>query len=201
MEKTNTIYQKLLKVQDEVGAIKKGETNPFFKSKYFDINGLLEVVKPVLSKNNLVLIQPLNARGLITKIIDSETGESIESNIELPTNPDPQKMGAIITYFRRYSLQSLLALQAEDDDGNSASGENAPKSNAYQTAKNVFDPDTQKIGMCDTCGAEAKISPKSGRAYCPNWKEHKSKGEKVSIVFPPEPLEGKMKDFEDSLNE
>jgi hypothetical protein len=30
-------------------------------------------------------------------------------------------MGSAITYYRRYSLQSLLALQAEDDDGNLAS--------------------------------------------------------------------------------
>jgi hypothetical protein len=29
-------------------------------------------------------------------------------------------MGSAITYYRRYTLQSLLALQAEDDDGNGA---------------------------------------------------------------------------------
>jgi hypothetical protein len=34
---------------------------------------------------------------------------------------DPQKMGSMITYYRRYTLQSLLGLQAEDDDGNAAS--------------------------------------------------------------------------------
>jgi hypothetical protein len=30
-------------------------------------------------------------------------------------------MGSAITYYRRYTLQSLLSLQAEDDDANTAS--------------------------------------------------------------------------------
>ena len=41
--------------------------------------------------------------------------------MELPNLQDPQKLGSAITYFRRYTLQSLLGLQAEDDDGNKAS--------------------------------------------------------------------------------
>ena len=52
-------------------------------------------------------------------ICDFEGG-SVESSLQLPTNLDAQKMGSAITYFRRYTLQSLLALQAEDDDGNKA---------------------------------------------------------------------------------
>jgi hypothetical protein len=35
-------------------------------------------------------------------------------------NLHPQKLGSAITYYRRYTLQSLLGLQAEDD-GNKAS--------------------------------------------------------------------------------
>ena len=55
-----SIYKKLLKVQSEVGAISdKDSKNPFFKSKYFDINKLIEVVNPVLSKHGIVLIQPI----------------------------------------------------------------------------------------------------------------------------------------------
>lgn len=115
---SNTIYQKLLELQKNVGAIAKDSTNPFFKSKYFDINGLLEVVKPELNKQKLIIMQPLDGDKLKTLLIDAETGEKIESTVNLPSNPDPQKMGSIITYFRRYSLTSLLALQAEDDDAN-----------------------------------------------------------------------------------
>jgi hypothetical protein len=46
----------------------------------------------------------------------------VTSFMALPDLTDPQKLGSCITYYRRYSLVSLLALEAEDDDGNTASG-------------------------------------------------------------------------------
>lgn len=114
---------KLLLFQQKVGAITKDSTNPFFKSNYFDINKLIEVVKPILNELGLVLLQPLDSLNgkpvLRTLIIDTETETKtlIESFTNLPENPDPQKMGSIITYYRRYAIQSLLFLQAEDTDG------------------------------------------------------------------------------------
>lgn len=120
------IYKKLLEAQKEIGAIKKDSANPFFHSKYFDVNAILREVKPILNKHGLVLVQGLSAiegrSGLTTAIVDSESGEKVESTCYLPEMADPQKTGSAITYFRRYALQSLLALEAEDDDGNGASG-------------------------------------------------------------------------------
>jgi hypothetical protein len=57
---------------------------------------------------------------VVTRIIDIETGENIESFMSLPPMVDPQKSLAAVTYFRRGTLQSLLSLQAVDDDGNTA---------------------------------------------------------------------------------
>jgi hypothetical protein len=69
----------------------------------------------------LVIIQPLKVlegkNVLSTKIIDGTTVLA-ESEIILPDMQDPQKLGSAITYYRRYSLQSLLLLEAEDNDGN-----------------------------------------------------------------------------------
>lgn len=111
------IYSKLLKVQTEIGAISKDTKNPFYNSKYFDINSLLRQVMPLLQKQELVLIQPIQDGQVKSVIIDTEGG-SVESTMFLPEINDPQKLGSAITYYRRYTLQSLLALQAEDDDGN-----------------------------------------------------------------------------------
>lgn len=123
---TKNIYQKLLLAQQEIGAIKKDNDNPFFKSKYFDINAILAEVKPILNKHGLVITQALDLTtgkfGLLTTITDADSKEEIKSICPLPENLDAQKTGSAITYFRRYSLQSLLALEAEDDDGNVASG-------------------------------------------------------------------------------
>ena len=125
----NNICKKLYKVQKEIGGISKDSTNPFYDSKYFDINSLIKQVTPILEKHNLLLLQPIEDGKQYSRIIDLDGG-MVESSLALPVNLDAQKIGSAITYYRRYTLQSLLALQAEDDDGNSASSNN-PKVNNY----------------------------------------------------------------------
>jgi hypothetical protein len=57
---------------------------------------------------------------LVTRLIH-ESGEFIESEMILPSHPEPQKFGSLITYYKRYQLQALLGVNTEeDDDGNSA---------------------------------------------------------------------------------
>lgn len=124
--------KKILDFQKKVGAITKDSKNPFFKSNYFDINGLIKEVKPILNELGLVIIQPLTVvdgkSALSTYLIDGENGDKLtESTVILPEGLDAQKMGGAITYYRRYALQSLLFLQAEDDDGNTATGKKLTK--------------------------------------------------------------------------
>ena len=125
----NNICKKLYKVQKEIGGISKDSKNPFYNSKYFDINSLIKQVTPILEKHNLLLLQPIEDGKQYSRIIDLDGG-MVESSLALPVNLDAQKIGSAITYYRRYTLQSLLALQAEDDDGNSASS-NKPEVNNY----------------------------------------------------------------------
>lgn len=136
-------FKKLLQFQQAVGKISKDSTNPFFKSKYFDINTLLEEVKPLLNELGLVLVQSLSHidghSAIKTELYDADSEDVmplISSTTPLPENTDPQKMGSAITYFRRYAIQSMLCLQADDDDGNSASNK-VVKTNtvAYTMAK------------------------------------------------------------------
>lgn len=99
----------------------KDTTNPFYKSKYFDINQLLEALRPALIAEDLLLLQPIEGNQVGSRIIDVESGDSVESFLPLPDLSDPQKVGSCITYYRRYTLQSLLGIEAEDDDANKAS--------------------------------------------------------------------------------
>lgn len=121
-----TIYAKLLNAKKNIGKVKKTMKNGHFKNTYADINALLEVVEPVLLDNGLLLLQPIINNKVITQIIDVETGDKIESIIELDGNLNPQQRGSQITYYRRYSLQSALSLEVIDDDGNSASVQQKP---------------------------------------------------------------------------
>ena len=116
--KPSNIYFKLHLAKQEIGKINKKADNPFFKSKYADLNTILDVVEPILHKYNLILLQPINNGCVQSIIVDIETGEEFISEIKLPEINDPQKLGGAISYFRRYSLQSLLSLSMQDDDAN-----------------------------------------------------------------------------------
>jgi hypothetical protein len=134
MKTETNFYEKLAAVKAEVGRISKDNSNPFFKSKYFDVNSLLLHVEPIIQKHELLLLQPIQD-GLVKSIIFDTNGFSIESGIALPEINDPQKLGSAITYYRRYTLQSLLALQAEDDDANLASNKIIEKTTSKDDLK------------------------------------------------------------------
>ena len=115
-----SLWAKLHMAKMKIGKVAKNATNPHFKKSYADINALLETVEPILHENGLVLLQPVKDHIVFTQIIDIDSGEMVESWMQLPDITDPQKLLGAITYFRRGTLQSLLALQSVDDDGNSA---------------------------------------------------------------------------------
>jgi hypothetical protein len=116
-----SLYMKLHRAKLSIGKVVKNATNPHFKKSYADINALLETVEPILHENGLLLLQPIHDTVLVTQIIDIDSGQKIESWLSLPLITDPQKMISATTYYRRATLQAILALQAVDDDGNEAS--------------------------------------------------------------------------------
>ena len=119
--------KRILEVQYEIGVLGKDSKNPFFKSAYLNLNKLLIHVTPLLHKNGLLLLQPIHEGKVWTQIIDAETGTILaDSSIDLPIINDPQKLGSAITYFRRYTLKSLLAIAEGDDDANLASNPSKP---------------------------------------------------------------------------
>ena len=127
MNKETSINEKLFNLQQEIGTISKDAKNPFYKSKYFDINSLIKQLQPLLKKHRLLLLQPIEEDMVVSKLICIDGTGGVVSGLKLPDITDPQKILACITYFRRGTLTSLLGLQAEDDDGNSASGKTIQK--------------------------------------------------------------------------
>ncbi len=126
MEKSN-IWKKLERAKLNLGKVVKNSRNPHFKNTYADINAILKAVEPQLMEVGLLLLQPIKNNCVVTQIIDVDTGDSVESSMELPMITDPQKMLSAVTYYRRGTIQSLLSLQAVDDDGNVASASTVKK--------------------------------------------------------------------------
>lgn len=119
------IYQKLHLAKQSMGKVIKNATNPHLKRNYADINSIIDTVEPILLDHGLLLIQPVKDDKVFTIIADVDSQDILESFMTLPPITDAQKLGGAITYFRRYTLVSLLSLQAIDDDGHEAS--RAPK--------------------------------------------------------------------------
>ena len=120
--------KRILEVQKQIGVLGKDSKNPFFKSAYLDLNKLLINVTPLLHKEGLILSQPIKDGFVYSEIINAENGKVLlSSSIQIPENlTDPQKLGSCITYFRRYTLKSLLAIAEGVDDANLAAKPNKP---------------------------------------------------------------------------
>ncbi len=116
----------LFEAQKEIKPALKSTDNPFFKSKYADLNEVHHAVKASLEKNGLLVSQITelgegNMPILITRLFHVESGESIESRYPVVySKPDPQGIGSGLTYARRYQLATICGVITEDDDGEKA---------------------------------------------------------------------------------
>ena len=115
------IYAKIHEAKKEIGVVKKNAKNPHFKNTYADLNALIEAVEPILLEKGLIMLQPIKDGKVFTQIIDIDTFDMVESSIDLSPNLTAQALGSQVTYYRRYTLQSLMSLQSDDDDGQLAS--------------------------------------------------------------------------------
>jgi len=115
-------------------------TNPYYKSKYAPLSEVLNVVRPVLSKNGLSILQNQitdeNGKLGVTTLLMHSSGEFIESDIiyATPEKNTPQGLGSVSTYLRRYQISSVLGIASEDDDdGNSNEGDKKPDKKTDKT--------------------------------------------------------------------
>lgn len=133
------IAKALLEAQKEMGNAIKDSSNPFFKSKYADLNAIREACMPSLNKHGIVVLQPIvhiEGKNFVKTVLLHESGETFEGLTEIvysKTN-DAQAQGSGITYARRYGLQSIINVGAEDDDGNKASEPNDHSKKLYLSA-------------------------------------------------------------------
>ena len=121
----------LSKVQGELTYAKKDSANPFFKSRYADLESVWDACRSLMAANGLSVIQmPGNffegRMWLITRLCHS-SGEWIEQEMSVPVQKaDAQGAGSALTYMRRYALAAFIGVVQADDDGNAASQQTKP---------------------------------------------------------------------------
>jgi hypothetical protein len=120
-----------------MGSAIKDSKNPYFKSSYADLNAVREAVLPAFNAKGISVLQPtvfIEGRKFVQTMFLHSSGQFISSLTEiLGKEGDAQAQGSGISYARRYGLQSLANVGAEDDDGNAASGKKVSVSPSKET--------------------------------------------------------------------
>lgn len=119
----------LAKAQAKFGPVKRDKkvvvqkkTGGTYEFRYAPLDTVLDAVRQPLADNGLVVVQILDDGDLVTTLLH-ESGAAMSGRVALPNTNDMQGYGSAITYLRRYAIQALLGIAAEeDDDGNRALG-------------------------------------------------------------------------------
>jgi len=137
-----SLFKSLAAFQQEVPVIHK-ETKGYGYS-YADLPTIFDKINPLLQKHNLGFTQPIMGNCVKTIVFHTETGETIESVIEIPQGVmlkgmnEFQVMGSAISYLRRYCLSSVLGIVTDKDTD--AAGEQTKPS------KPILKADTEHFG-------------------------------------------------------
>jgi hypothetical protein len=119
------LFAALAKAQAEIKVAIKDSDNPFLKTRYANLQAVIECSRPALCNNNLFVIQPIRPNNAghdcLVTILGHSSGQWIGSEMKItPTKTDIQSLGSYITYLRRYCYASIVGVYDgfEDDDGN-----------------------------------------------------------------------------------
>lgn len=125
-QRPRTIADALAAAQAEMTDPVKDSVNPHFKSKFVSLCALLQSVRPILTKHGIAFTQTTrvedDGRVLLVTRLHWHDEEITGYYPVITTKNDPQGLGSAITYAKRYALQAIVGVAAdEDDDGNAAS--------------------------------------------------------------------------------
>lgn len=152
----------LMGAQASFGVILKDADNPYFKSTYVSLPGLLALVRPILRDHDVLIsssYQLVPGVGFVvsTTVSHCKSGGWRVSTFPVPDPSKPQSVGAAGTYGLRLSLLQLLAISGEDDDGNAATT-GAPVPNTVPLAQ---------WGVPSTTAPQAASAPPAAPAAQP----------------------------------
>jgi hypothetical protein len=141
-ESIANLAKALSTVQGKLTHAKKDSANPFFKSKYADLESVWDACRDLLANNGLAVAQfpgtysELDKSMSLITILTHSSGEWISQEMSVPMSKvDAQGAGSCISYMRRYALAAVVGVVQADDDGNAAS--NKPVNQPVVKAKEI----------------------------------------------------------------
>lgn len=145
-QETTHILKAMIEAACEISSIPKSKQA--YGYKYATLDSLIDMLRGVLPKHGLWFMQmptTFEGRFSLTTRVFHESGEWIEDSIEMTDTElqgkanDTQKVGASITYFRRYALSSIFGVASDEDVDGNVNSKQAPRPATKQTKGDPFD--------------------------------------------------------------
>ena len=131
----------LAKAQAEMSGAAKDSANPYFKSKYADLESVWSACRKPLTDNGLSVIQtsqPTKHGLMLVTTLAHLSGEWIRGYMPiLAKDATAQSQGSGITYARRYALAAIVGVYQTDDDAEAAQGRGFTNDPRGDLGKNV----------------------------------------------------------------
>lgn len=149
-ESIKEIASALSKAQGQIEGAKKDTPNPFYKSKFADLDSCRDAMRKPFADNGLSLTQNVfskidngNEKLFLSALLMHSSGEWIEYDEVFCGTKDasPQSAKSSITLMRRTQLLAVAGMSEADDDGNQASVPN----NQLQNQPPAQGPYTQSL--------------------------------------------------------
>lgn len=174
---TPNLAAALVAAQKDMPKVEADSVNPHFKSKFVSLDHLIAKTRPVLNKHGLAIVQQpagtIEQPALVTTIYHVSGEHALQVMPLLVEGNNMQKLGAAITYARRFAWAALLGIsEQEDDDGNAASAPSKPAARPAQAAAGTQPASTPKAAADPT---PAAATP-SGKDLAALYELVKSKG-------------------------
>lgn len=145
-EEMKSLYKALAKFRQQLKQPAKDGSNPYLKSTYVTLDGVIKAVDTALEGTGLSYIQEAaTSDGLpaVRTVLFHEDGGTLASgwlSLPLKNGATPQDVGSLLTYAKRYQLAAFFGVSSDvDDDGNSASSQvdqRYPQSAGYRGSGN-----------------------------------------------------------------
>lgn len=136
------LFKAIVRAQAEFPDIHKPDSGQKGNTKfrYAGYATIIKTLRPALCKHGIAVLQALHSEHdkdggewAVTTTILAGHGATIRSSLWFRHDDDPQEFGRCHTYHRRYQLQSMLAVEGDDDA-------DAPKPSETKEATQFSEP-------------------------------------------------------------
>lgn len=136
------LYKALSEFRQNIKQPVKDGKNPYFKSSYVTLDGVIKSVDAAMAGTGLSFIQEVatvNGLPAVRTVLMHEKGGVMMSgwlSLPLKQNATPQDVGSLITYAKRYQLAGFMGVASDvDDDGAQIS-----QNQGYQQPNHHYQP-------------------------------------------------------------